>query len=136
MKGLWFSVWAASCISLGLLMAYVDGISSRGMIGGAMAVSIVIAAVLAATYALRALRRKRSQHSSSTHQSPRQKEAQREALTKADFKEAAMMLGGVGFGFLIGSALFDEVYALIACSVAGGAAGPVIAKWLDRKMGE
>ncbi|MCY4344866.1 MAG: hypothetical protein OXE83_15025 [Gammaproteobacteria bacterium] len=117
-------------------MAYVDGISSKGMIGGAMLVSIAVAAVLATTYALRVLRRKRSQHGSSTLQSPKQQEARKEAVTKADFKEAAMMLGGVGFGFLIGSALFDEVYALIACSVAGGAAGPAIAKWLDRNMGE
>ncbi len=136
MKGLWFSVWAASCISLGLLMGYVDGISLRGIVGGAMAVSIAVAAVLAASYALRVLRRKRSQHGSSPHQSPRQQEAQKEALAKADFKEAAMMLGGVGFGFLIGSALFDAVYALIACCVAGGAAGPAIAKWLDGKMEE
>ena len=47
-----------------------------------------------------------------------------------------MMIGGAGVGFLIGLALFAETYALIACGIVGGIAGPIIAKWLDRRMGE
>ena len=45
-----------------------------------------------------------------------------------------MMLGGAGFGFVIGLALFAETYALIACSIVGGIAGPSIANWLDQQM--
>ena len=57
MKGLWFSVWAASCIALGLLMAYVDGVGLRGIMGSATIMSLLIAGVIASSYVFRALKR-------------------------------------------------------------------------------
>ena len=59
MKGLWFSVWAASFIALGLLMAYVDGISLRGIIGSAGIMSLLIAGVVASSFVFSALKRRR-----------------------------------------------------------------------------
>lgn len=58
MKGLWFSVWAASCIALGLLMAYAEGISLRGIIGSATIMSLFIAGVIASSYVFSALKRR------------------------------------------------------------------------------
>ena len=60
MKGRWFSVWAASCISLGLLMAYVDGVNMRGIIGSAATMSLVVAALIVAISVYRALKHKRT----------------------------------------------------------------------------
>ena len=134
MKGLWFSVWAASCVALGLFMAYVDGIALGGIITGAMVGSIAVATALASTYALRVMKRKRSPQSSNPQQAPSQQDTEEEAMNAADFSRAAMMIGGAGFGFLIGLALFAETYALIASSIVGGIAGPSIANWLDQQM--
>ena len=134
MKGLWFSVWAASCIALGLLMAYVDGISMRGIIFGAMTGAIMVAAVTALTYIFRLWKRKRPPQHGMLNQSPKQQEANEEAANAADFKGAAMMLGGTGFGLVIGLNLFTELYAHIACAVVGGAAVPLSAMWRNRQM--
>ena len=59
MKGQWFTVWAASCIGLGLLVAYADGIGMRGIIGSAMVMSLVIVGVIASTSTFHMLKRKR-----------------------------------------------------------------------------
>ena len=126
MKGLWFSIWAASCVSLGLFMAYVDGVNMRGIIGSAMIWSVIIAGVIAATFVFHLLKRKRS---------GRQGE-RKEAMNAVDMKGAAMMIGGAGIGTVIGSTLFAELYAMIASGIVGCAATPFIAKWLDRRMGE
>jgi len=134
MKGLWFSVWAASCVALGLFMAYVDGIALGGIIAAAMVGSIAVATALASTYVLRVLKRKRSPQRSDPHKSPSQQDTEEEAMNVTDFRRAAMMLGGAGFGFMIGLALFAETYALIASSIVGGIAGPSIANWLDQQM--
>ena len=136
MKGLWFSAWAACCVSLGLFMAHVDGISLQGIIGSATIWSTVIAGVVASVYVFRLVKRKRTPQRTNPHQSPSQQDTEEEAMNAADFSRAAMMIGGAGFGFLIGLALFAETYALIASSIVGGIAGPIIAKWLDRRMGE
>lgn len=136
MKGLWFSVWAASCISIGLFMAYVDGKGSGGLVTAATIGAIAIAVVLASTYVLRVLKRKRSPQRSDPHNSPSQQDTEEEAMNATDFRRAAMMLGGAGFGFMIGLALFAETYAQIASSIVGGIAGPSIANWLDRRMRE
>jgi len=117
-------------------MAYVDGIALGGIITGAMVGSIAVATALASTYALRVMKRKRSPQRSNPQQSPSQQDTEEEAMNAADFSRAAMMIGGAGFGSLIGLALFAETYALIASSIVGGIAGPIIAKWLDRRMGE
>jgi len=57
-------------------------------------------------------------------------------MNAADFRLAAMMIAGTGVGFTIGLALFTETYALVASSIVGCVAGPIIAKWLDRRMRE
>lgn len=59
MRGLWFTVWAVSCIGLGLLVAYADGIGIKGIIGSATVMSLVIVGVIASTYVFHALKRKR-----------------------------------------------------------------------------
>ena len=134
MKGLWFSVWAASCIALGLLMAYIDGISMRGIIFGAMTGAIMVAAVTALTYISRLWKRKRSLQHGKRNQSPKQQEADEEATNAADFKGAAMMLGGASFGYVISMNLFTEIYAHIACGIVGGATVPLSAMWRNRQM--
>lgn len=60
MKGLRFSVWAASCISLGLLLAYADGVNMRGIIGSAGTMALVVAALIVANSVYRALKHKRT----------------------------------------------------------------------------
>ncbi|MYG12858.1 MAG: hypothetical protein F4171_08675, partial [Gammaproteobacteria bacterium] len=115
-------------------MAHVDGISLQGIIGSATIWSTVIAGVVASVYVFRLVKRKRTPQRTNPHQSPSQQDTEEEAMNAADFSRAAMMIGGAGFGFLIGLALFAETYALIASSIVGGIAGPIIAKWLDRRM--
>ena len=60
MKGIWFSVWAACCIALGLLLAYADGVRAQGIIGSAIGISLLIIGALTTTYISRALKRRRS----------------------------------------------------------------------------
>ncbi len=133
MKGLQFSVWAASCISLGLFMAYVDGVGMRGIIGGAMVWSIVIAGATASVYIFHVLKRKRLLQRRTPHQPPRQQDVKEEGINAAEFKAAAMMIGGAAMGFLIGSMLFTELYAIVASSIIGCATIPVTAMWWKRR---
>ncbi|MCZ0941925.1 MAG: hypothetical protein OXJ53_02580 [Gammaproteobacteria bacterium] len=117
-------------------MAYVDGISLQGIITSATIWSTVIAGVVASIYVFRLVKRKRSPQRSNPHQSPSQQDTEEEAMNAADFRLAAMMIAGTGVGFTIGLALFTETYALVASSIVGCVAGPIIAKWLDRRMRE
>lgn len=137
MKGLWFSVWAVSCISLGLFMAYVDGASLRGLIASATVWSTAIAAIIASIVVFNILKRKRSPQSGKPHQPAGQQDAREqsrdEAMTAADLKAAAMMVGGAGIGFVIGSAVFTELYALIASGIIGCAASPATTMWRNRR---
>ncbi len=45
-----FSIWAASCIAVGLLIAYLDGVGMQGILGSALLMSSLICAVLAITW--------------------------------------------------------------------------------------
>ena len=134
MKGLWFSVWAVSCMSLGLFMAYVDGASPQGLIASAMVWSTVIAAVIASIFVFNLLKRKRSPQSQKPHQPAGQQEAREEAMSAANLKAAVMMVGGAGIGYLIGSAVFTELYALIGSGIIGCAASPAITMWRNRRI--
>ena len=51
-----FSIWAASCIAIGLLTAYVDGVSLRGVVGSALLMSSLICACFAIAWVHRLLK--------------------------------------------------------------------------------
>ena len=53
-----FSIWAASCIAIGLAIAYSDGISARDLVGSALLMSSVICTAIAITWLYRVLKRK------------------------------------------------------------------------------
>lgn len=134
MKGLWFSIWAASCISLGLFMAYIDGGHTQGAIASASAMSLMVAGVLASIYGFRVLQRKLSPQRGKTHQPLGQRDAKEEALNAADFERAAWMIGGAGFGVVVGLKLFTELYAIVASSILGCATILLIAMWRRQRL--
>ena len=134
MKGLWFSVWAASCISIGVLVGYVDGMNSRAIIAGAMFGSTLVIGALASTIVMKMWKRKWSARSRDPHQSQRLQDTEEEAMNAADFRLAAVTIGGAGIGFVIGSMLFTEFYAMVASAIVGGVASPIIAMWHQRHV--
>lgn len=134
MKGLWFSVWAASCISFGLLMAYMDGGQTQGAIASAATMSLVVAAVLASICIFRVLQRKRSSQHEKPHQPLKQQDREEETMNAADFQRAALMIGGAGFGIVIGLRLFTELYAIVVSGILGCATIPFITLLRNRRL--
>ena len=134
MKGLWFSIWAASCISFGLLVAYIDGGNTQGAIVGAATMSLVVAGVLASIYVFRVLQRKRSTQGEKPHQALVQQDEKEEVVNAADFERAALMIGTAGIGVVVGLRLFTELYAIVASGLLGSATIPVIAMWRNRRL--
>lgn len=51
-----FSIWAASCITIGLLTAYIDGVSLEGVVGSALLMSSLICAYFAIAWVHRTLK--------------------------------------------------------------------------------
>ena len=134
MKGLWFSVWAASCISFGLLMAYIDGGHTQGAIASAAAMSLVVAGVLASIYVFRVLQRKHSTQHEKPHQTLGQQDEKEEVVKAADFERAALMIGAAGIGIVVGLRLFTELYAVVASGILGCATIPLFAMWRNRRL--
>ena len=54
-----YSIWAATCIGVGLAIAYIDGISVKSLVGSALIMSSLICATIAIAWLLNRLRRKR-----------------------------------------------------------------------------
>ncbi len=53
-----FSIWAASCIAIGLFIAHIDGIGVEGIVGAALLMSSLVCAALAITWAYGLWKRK------------------------------------------------------------------------------
>ena len=53
-----FTIWAVSCITIGLLTAYIDGVSLKGIIGSAVLMSSLICAGFAIAWMHRILKSK------------------------------------------------------------------------------
>ena len=53
-----FSIWAASCIAIGLAIAHADGVGTRGLVGGGLMMSCVICVVIVIKFVCHRLRRK------------------------------------------------------------------------------
>lgn len=134
MKGLQFSVWVASSVLLGLILAYLDGVNLYGIVGVAAAASLLIAAVIGSDYALHVWQRRRSRQHPKPHEPPGRKDAEQESMHAVDLKRAFVMVSGIGIGFTIGSTLFNEFYAAIALGVVGWVASPFIVTWWNRRM--
>ena len=52
-----FTIWAASCIAFGLLLAYLDGASVNSLIGSAAVMASLICAVLGSFWAFSTLKK-------------------------------------------------------------------------------
>ena len=136
MKGLRFSVLVASCVLLGLILAYLDGVNLYGILGAAASASLLIAAVIGSDYALHVWQRRRSSQREEPHKRLGRKDAEQEAMPTVDLKRTFAMVSGFGIGITIGSALFTEFYAAIALGVVGWVASPFIVTWWNRRMEE
>lgn len=136
MKGFQFSALVAFCFSLGLFMAYVDGVNLYGIVGGAATMSLLIAAVIGSDYALHVWQRRRSSQRGEPNKRPGRKDAEQEAMPTVDLKRTFVMVSGLGIGMTVGFTLFSELYAAIALGVVGWVASPFIVTWWNRRMEE
>lgn len=136
MKGCQFSVWVASSVLLGLILAYLDGVNLYGIVSTAAAASLLIAGVIGSDYALHVWQRRRSRQRRKPHELSGRKDAEEETMRSVDLKRAFVMVSGIGIGFSIGSTLFNEFYAAVALGVVGWVASPFVVMWWNRRMEE
>ena len=52
------SIWAACCIGIGLMTAYIDGVDARSLIGSGLIMSSLICVAFASAWVYRLLKRK------------------------------------------------------------------------------